>query len=206
MVSRWGCYVACNAATLRLPAARVVSAVLAPAPVASALLILVASKTSTSAVEALASAALTIAAAILAPTAYVEHGIRRGRFQRYLPHREDRPLPLAIAIGSIALAILITRLFGGREELMESLLAMLFVLTIALGVTLVWKISMHTAALAGAVVVVGDVFGGASLLLIPLLGLVVWSRVALGQHTPAQVAGGILVGIMGSLPAHALVA
>lgn len=55
-----------------------------------------------------------------------------------------------------------------------------------------WKISVHSMGAAGALAAVTYVFGLATLLFIPVVILVGWSRVQLKCHTVAQVIGGIL--------------
>ena len=63
-----------------------------------------------------------------------------------------------------------------------------------MAITLVWKISVHAAVAAGAVVVLVLAVGPALLVLAPLVALSAWARVQLEDHTPAQVAGGAAVG------------
>jgi hypothetical protein len=59
-----------------------------------------------------------------------------------------------------------------------------------------WKISVHTAVAARAVVVVvvSLVFGPWLLFLWTVVALIAWSRVELRDHTTGQVLGGIPVG------------
>jgi membrane-associated phospholipid phosphatase len=148
---------------------------------------------------------LTISCAVLLPTLCIEYGVRRGWLsQRCLPRREERALPVAIAIMSVLAAVLLVHRTGGDHKLLDSLYAMAFVLSNALGVTLVWKISLHVAALAGAVVIIGQLVGAACLLLVPFVALVAWSRVELREHTLAQVGGGALVGVLGCAQAYLL--
>ena len=74
---------------------------------------------------------------------------------------------------------------------------MLAGLGLALAISLVWKVSIHTAVTAGAVVVTALDFGTGSLTgTVPLLALVSWSRVRLGDHTTGQVAAGALSGAL----------
>ena len=63
-------------------------------------------------------------------------------------------------------------------------------------VTLWWKISVHAAIAAGAATVLPLVFGPALLTVGPLVTLIAWSRVQVGDHTPAQVLAGIALGIV----------
>jgi membrane-associated phospholipid phosphatase len=71
---------------------------------------------------------------------------------------------------------------------------MLAGLATALVVTLWWKLSLHTAAAAGTVAVLVVTFGPALVLAVPMVGLVAWARVRLGDHTPAQTLAGAALG------------
>jgi hypothetical protein len=52
--------------------------------------------------------------------------------------------------------------------------------------TLAWKISIHVAVAAGAVVILVLVFCPGWLLLAPLVAVVGWARVVLDDHSPAS--------------------
>jgi membrane-associated phospholipid phosphatase len=67
-------------------------------------------------------------------------------------------------------------------------------LAASLLVNLFWKLSLHTAVMAGAVAILGVMFGPPLLVLAPLVGLVGWSRVEVGDHSSAQVAAGAGLG------------
>lgn len=68
---------------------------------------------------------------------------------------------------------------------------------LALLVTAFWKISIHAVIVAGTVVILVLVLGLPLTALAPLVALTAWARVALGDHTPAQVmAGGALGAIV----------
>lgn len=60
-------------------------------------------------------------------------------------------------------------------------------------ITFFWKISGHTAAMTFLVLFTISVYGVKYLWLIFLIPLVGWSRVHLGKHTAAQVAGGFML-------------
>jgi membrane-associated phospholipid phosphatase len=66
--------------------------------------------------------------------------------------------------------------------------------TVALAVTIFWKISIHTACAAGTVAILVIEFGPALWVTFPVVAAVAWARVALRDHTPAQVTAGALVG------------
>ena len=56
-----------------------------------------------------------------------------------------------------------------------------------------WKISLHTAFVAGSVTIITIVYGALGALTILLLPLVAWARISLNQHSPAQVITGALL-------------
>jgi hypothetical protein len=192
-------------ATIRRWTAHVASALLAPAPVASLVLLVAAARSATRSAEFGVSASIAIGCAVLLPRLSIEFGVQHGWLSRpHLPRRKERPLPIAIAAVSVLAAIALVHVAGGGQIIVESLYAMAFVLLIALGVTFIWKISLHVAAMAGAVIITGQLFGTACVLLVPLVVLVAWSRVELREHTLAQVGGGALVGVLGSAQAYLL--
>lgn len=89
--------------------------------------------------------------------------------QRTLPF-DDRALLVAL---------------GAPRELVALVAAMTVGLGACLAVTLVWKISVHSAAAAGVVVILTLVFGPAMARMSLLV--VGWARVELRKHTLAQV-------------------
>ncbi len=64
----------------------------------------------------------------------------------------------------------------------------------AAAITLVWKISVHVAVVAGIVSILSLVFGPVMLALAPVVVLSAWARVVLRDHTPAQTAAGAFLG------------
>lgn len=61
-------------------------------------------------------------------------------------------------------------------------------------VTLVWKVSIHVAVVAGSFVTLVILFGWTLLILLPIVVLTAWSRVTLRDHTASQVIAGTLLG------------
>jgi membrane-associated phospholipid phosphatase len=79
-------------------------------------------------------------------------------------------------------------LLHASRELLAVLVAMLVGLTISLLITLVWKVSLHTATLAGAIAILA--------LLLPLVVFVGWARMKLGSHSPLQASVGAGLGVV----------
>jgi membrane-associated phospholipid phosphatase len=72
------------------------------------------------------------------------------------------------------------------RQLVALVVAMLAGLAATLVVTLWWKLSLHTAAAGGTVAILALTFGPTLTLALPVVAVVAWSRVRLGDHTPAQ--------------------
>jgi membrane-associated phospholipid phosphatase len=185
--------------------ARVATEVLAPAPVAAGLLAVVSWQSAASLEDALAWAVVASLFASLIPISYVLREIRKHRFSnRHVPVREQRRAPLLVALASVTVGLLTINAMGAPRPLVALIAAMLAGLAVSLVVTLFWKMSIHTAVVSGSVVILAFVFGPVLLLTAPLVALVAWSRVELGDHTFAQVAGGAGLGALVALTTYPL--
>lgn len=175
--------------------ARLVTSVTSPTNLALALLVAVAWHSAGHASGA-AWGAVAGAFASLLPLAFILVGVRRGRWRnRHVPNRTQRLLPLLVAAASVGAGLAVLILGHAPQPLVALLGAMLTGLAVVLAVTTVWKISIHTAVASGTCVVIAIVFSAWWLLAaLPLLALVGWSRVRLGDHNPAQVLGGAAAG------------
>jgi membrane-associated phospholipid phosphatase len=175
--------------------ARVATEALAPAPTVAVLLLLVAWRSAPTPGEALKWGALAALFASLVPFGYILRGVRRRRLtDHHVRVRAQRPVPLMVGIGSVLVGLVLLALWGAPPDLVALVGAMAVGLASALLVTLFWKVSVHAAVTAGALVILVLVFGPWLLLLAPLVALVGWARVASGAHSPAQVIVGVLLG------------
>ena len=181
--------------TRRRRLARIVTEVFAPAPVSLVVLVSVTLHSARSPAEALRFGAIAVVFATLIPFAYLVQGVRRRQLTDiHVRRREQRTLPLLVGIGSAVVLFGLLLWLGAPRDLIALIGAMVLGLAVSLLVTLFWKISVHAGSVAGALAVLAVVFGPGLLLLAPLLGLVAWARVELGDHTVAQVTGGAAVG------------
>lgn len=175
--------------------ARLITEVFAPLPTVAALLVVIALQSTAHPLDALRWMVVTVLFVSVAPLAYVLFGVRRRRLSdRHVGVREQRPLVLAIAIASATVSLALLAIGGAPRELFALVAAMIAGLVSSLCVTLVWKISIHTAVVTGAVVVLTLVYGAAALFLVPIVVIVSWGRVELGDHSLAQVLTGICLG------------
>lgn len=129
------------------------------------------------------------------PYAFVLRGVRQGRYgDHHIKDRRERLVPFLVAAGSVVTGLVLLAVLGAPSELVALTLATLVGLLLILLTTLVWKISVHTGVAAGVVSVAAMTFEPL-LVVAPVLVLAVgWSRVALRDHTVAQVVGGAVLG------------
>lgn len=186
--------------------ARVVTEVFAPSPLAAVVLVIVAWRFSPTTSEALKWASLGILFAPAVPLLYLFRQLRRGRVTDHHVRRREQRAPIilfTLACGFVALVVL-SRL-GAPRQVIGLVCSGAAGLIVALAITRFWKISIHAGVAAGIVVVFLELFGWWMLLLAPLAALVCWARVAVGDHTPAQVAAGAVVGAVVSGSTFALI-
>ncbi|NJC72064.1 phosphatase PAP2 family protein [Planosporangium thailandense] len=129
------------------------------------------------------------------PFLYVLRGIRQGHYDdHHVRARERRPPVILFAGASVVVGLVAMAVFHAPRDLVALVVAMLAGLALALAVTVVWKVSFHTAVSAGTVTTLALVFGPWLLLSWPVVALVGWSRVRLGDHTVAQTVVGAVLG------------
>jgi hypothetical protein len=174
---------------------RILTESLAPAPVVAVLLLAVACRSASDPASGLLWAAVTVFFASAVPILYLVRGVRRRTLSdRHVGVREQRALPLAVGITSVAVGIIVLAIAGAPRDLVALVAAMMVGLASSLLVTFVWKISIHAAVTSGAAVILILVFGPTLTAAAVLAVLAGWSHVQLGDHTPAQVIRGCALG------------
>lgn len=133
--------------------------------------------------------------AAVIPITFIKYGMRRGRWaDRHVGVRQHRLIVMTFIIASVATGIALMATLGAPRAMIALIVSMLTTLAALMAITTKWKISVHAAVSSGAVVLLALTYGPWMLLLYPLVALVGWSRIALEDHTPAQVAAGALLG------------
>ena len=190
---------------VRKKVARSVADILAPAPTVAGLLLVVTWHNTPTTAEALLWTGVTIVLGSLLPLLYILLQVRRGRLtDRHVRLREQRLRPLLVGTMSLLALLAVLVIGGAPRELVALVSALVLGLVIGTLVTLFWKISGHVGVVAGAVVVLALDVGPALLGLAPVVLLVGWARVEVGDHTPAQALGGaglgaVVAGVMFTL-------
>ena len=175
--------------------ARLLTELLAPGYTSGTLLIIVIVHSAPSAAAALRWLVPALLFGCLLPLCYLVYQVRRRRLSDiHIRVREQRPIPLLVGLTSVLIGLTFLVLLGASRELLAVIGAMAAGLIVAMLTSLVWKLSVHSGAVAGTVVVLTLIFGPAALALAVLAVAVAWARVQVGDHTPAQVIAGGAIG------------
>jgi hypothetical protein len=126
---------------------------------------------------------------------YLVYLTRSGKVSdpRAIP-RAERVGPLRVVAALHVAAFAMVSLLGGPAELRAALLSYTLATLGFAALTPVSNLSLHAAGVSGTAVCLAYVFGAWGLLGFLLLPPVLWARLALGRHTPLELALGILVG------------
>jgi membrane-associated phospholipid phosphatase len=181
----------------RLRVARLVGEVLSPPPILVVLALVVAWDSSPTPAMAVVWGGIAAVFASVLPYALILRGVRQGRLSdKNISLRQQRIRFAAVAIVSILIGLAVLAAFDAPAEMVALQASIAAGVACGWVITLWWKISVHAAIAAGAATVLLLVFGLALLVVWPLVALIAWSRVQVGDHTPAQVLAGIALGIV----------
>ncbi|MBW1603947.1 hypothetical protein JJV70_17930 [Streptomyces sp. JJ66] len=143
--------------------------------------------------------------AAVIPVLFITFGIRRGTWaDRHLGVKQQRLVVMVFIITSVATGTLLMGLLGAPRPMIALIAAMVVTLVVLMAITVVWKVSVHAAVSSGSVAILALVYGPWLLAAYPLVALVGWSRVALRDHTVAQVWAGTALGAAVAATTYAL--
>jgi membrane-associated phospholipid phosphatase len=139
------------------------------------------------------------------PTLFISSGVRRGLWSdRNVGARRPRLVVLAFITASVALGLVLLVALGAPRLLTGYLAFMLASVAVLALVTTVWKISIHCAVASGSVTLLCLTYGPFALLGYVLVVLLGWARVAVRDHTVAQVVAGSVLGAVAAVLAYAV--
>jgi hypothetical protein len=140
-------------------------------------------------------ALLYVLVAMLVPLAHLLWSVYTGRVSDFhLENRRERTEPFLVSLACSTVVLLLLVPLGAPPIFIVFVRAVLLQALILFAITMVWQVSVHTAATAAMATTLVLAVGpdmGATLLLIPVVG---WARLRLRRHTLAQVATGALIG------------
>lgn len=140
-------------------------------------------------------AALYFLVAVVIPFVDLLWLLQRGRVSdMHLAERQDRRRPFLVTIACTTVALALLVWLGAPPVFVALVTAGLLQAVLLFLITLVWQVSVHTAAVAAlatlSVLIAGQQAFGMTLL-VPVVG---WARLRLRRHTLAQVIAGAIVG------------
>jgi membrane-associated phospholipid phosphatase len=181
----------------RLRVARLVGGLLSPPPILVVLALVVAWASSPTLAMAVLWGGLAALFVSVLPYAIILRGVRHGRLSdKNISLREQRIRFGLVAITSILLGLVLLAAFDAPAEMVALQASIAVGVACGWVITLWWKISVHAAIAAGAATVLTLVFGPALLAVWPLVAVIAWSRVQVGDHTTAQVLAGVALGVV----------
>jgi membrane-associated phospholipid phosphatase len=129
------------------------------------------------------------------PMVFIISGARQGRWDgHHVRNRDGRLVPLLLCLLTTLVGLAVLLLGGAPRDVVALDLAMLATLLVCTGITQWWKISLHSAVAGGAAATMVLIYGPLSLVGVPIVLLIGWSRVVVRDHTVAQVVAGTLIG------------
>ncbi len=142
-------------------------------------------------------AALAAAFVTVGPLILLAVAVSAGRVGNLdLDLRHERPWPMVIALGITVVGLMVLWMLGAPHLLLILLISTLIGGTVALLITLRWKVSIHAGGAAGAATVMALLYGAQALPLMIGVALIGWSRVVLGKHTWPKVLVGAAISIL----------
>nr|WP_243707228.1 phosphoesterase PA-phosphatase [Micromonospora sp. KC606] len=186
-------------------AARVVTELLAPVPLAAVMPIIIGVHATASIAAGLGWALVGTLFCAVIPNSLIWWGVRRGRLtDHHIRVRQQRRTPLIYGLLSVLVGLTVMISFAAPRSV-TAMVVVMFVLGLVVTLAnLVWKMSIHAAVAAGSAAVLAVEFGPALLAVALLVPLVAWSRVRLREHSTSQVIVGAFVGALVSLPTYLL--
>ncbi|MFG2058150.1 phosphoesterase PA-phosphatase [Micromonospora sp. NPDC048930] len=176
--------------------ARLLTEVLAPGILVTAMPLVGAVRVSRSVREFLLWGGTALLFCAVIPIAVLVHGVRRGTLSdRHVGDRTQRARPLLTGLASVAVGLTLLAALHAPAVLFAMILVIFVVGAACTLVNHWWKLSIHAACAAASVTVLVLLFGPALHLGWALVAAVAWSRVELRDHTWPQVVAGAAAGV-----------
>ena len=110
--------------------------------------------------------------------------------------KDERTFPLLFGIVSYFIGVIILFIAGAPAAVTVLMFCYFSNALLTLFITFFWKISLHSMGVAGPTAAMVYIFGYSGLLFLFPLVMVMWSRIYLNKHTPAQVVVGAVSGFV----------
>jgi membrane-associated phospholipid phosphatase len=174
--------------------AKLTSGILNPFLVSFAVIILLSFESTYSTSDALKWASISVALSVLPVFTVVVYLVRIKKLDGiFVNPRQQRIKIYLLASGCAVAGCVVLFCVGAPKLLVATFAAGLASIVAFTVINLWWKISLHTAFIAGSVAVLIIVYGGTGVWTLLLLLPVAWSRIEMELHSPTQVAVGAVL-------------
>ena len=179
---------------MRKRIARLTSNILNPLPSSLIVILLLSFEATSGILDALKWSLILIAPSILPVYATTVYLVRIKKIEDlFINIRQQRTGIYLLASVCTGAGYLILRSLGAPPMLVATSVAGLAAIVVFMLINLWWKISIHTAFIAGSVAILIILYGWIAAVTAALVPLTAWARIELGQHSPAQVISGALL-------------
>jgi hypothetical protein len=179
---------------MRVRIANLTSNILNPFWLSLATILLLSFVSTSSLVEALKWTFIAVVLSVLPVFLVMIYLVSRGRLDAIFNNDRTQRTKVYLLAGLCAVAgyVILTYL-QAPPMLVAAFIAGLLAIFVFMFINLWWKISLHTALVAGSVAVLVGLYGWMATAAVALVPLTAWARVELKQHSLAQTAIGALL-------------
>lgn len=140
---------------------------------------------------------ISLVTATIAPVIAVQHySVKFGNTDGDVMRREDRTMPLVCGIVCYAVGAILLYLVDAPRIVTVTMLVYVISTVVVILITTRWKISIHATGVMGPALAISIAYWPWGLVFFILLPLVAWSRYVRRKHTPLQLVGGALEGLV----------
>jgi len=176
---------------MRKRIASLISNILNPFLVSLAVILLLSFRSASSTLDAIKWSLILVAISILPIFSVVTYLVRNGKLNGISINARKQRTKIYLLAGICAGAgCVILPLLEAPLILVATFVAGLSAIIVFTVINLLWKISLHTAFVAGSITALVIVYGSIAAVTVGLLPLIAWARTELEHHSLAQVATG----------------
>ncbi len=174
--------------------ASLTSNVLSPFLVSFVVILLLSFRSTSSTLDAIKWSLILTALSILPVFLVIIYLIRNGKLESFFINARRQRTRIYLLAGICAgIGCVILLNLEAPLILVATFAAGLSAIIVFMGINLLWKISLHTAFVAGSTTALVIVYGSIAVVTVGLLPLIAWARIELEHHSLAQVATGALL-------------
>ena len=179
---------------MRKRIANLTSNILSPFLVSLAIILLISFESTSSTLDALKWALISLALSVLPVFLVIVYLVRNGRLDAIFTNVREQRTKIYLLVGLCASVNWIILIYLGAPSILVAAFAGGFSMAVIfMCINLWWKISLHTALVAASVTVMVMLYGWIAAVTVALVPLTAWARIELNYHSLAQVATGALL-------------